>query len=128
MWMAAAGVDDDFDDSRCVAFSDSGYVVQAELEGGAVGLADLDMIEADLKQGRLVRLFDVGGSMAPTYAYYLVYPQESSDDARVVAFREWMLGAVGAGATVGAPGEADAAGATGAGEAEGIACAGGNRG
>ncbi len=92
MWMAAAGVDDDFDDSRCVGFSDSGYVVQAVLEGGAVGLADLDMIEADLKQGRLVRLFDVGVSMAPTYAYHLVYPQGYGEDARVVAFREWMLG------------------------------------
>ena len=93
-WMAAAGVDDDFDDSRCVAFSDSGYVVQAVLEGGAVGLADLDMIEADLKQGRLVRLFDVGVSMAPTYAYHLVYPQGYGEDARVVAFREWMLGEI----------------------------------
>jgi LysR family transcriptional regulator, glycine cleavage system transcriptional activator len=61
-------------------------------EGGAVGLADLDMIEADLKQGRLVRLFDVGVSMVPTYAYHLVYPQGNGEDARVVAFREWMLG------------------------------------
>jgi len=92
MWMAAAGVSDEgFDDSRCVAFSDSGYVVQAVIEGGAVGLADLDMIAADLAQGRLVRLFDVGVSMAPTYAYHLVYPEGSGEDARVVAFREWLL-------------------------------------
>lgn len=90
MWMAAAGIDD-FDDSRCVGFSDSGYVVQAVMEGGAVGLADLDMIAADLAQGRLVRLFDIGVSMAPTYAYHLVYPQGSSEDPRVVAFRQWLL-------------------------------------
>ena len=133
MWMAAAGIDD-FDDSRCVAFADSSYVVQAVTDGGAVGLADLDMIEADLAQGRLVRLFDVGVTMAPTYAYHLVSPQASSDDARVVAFREWMLGAVGAGAAGGAAGEAGAAGSTGAGGAggaggaEGIASAGGNKG
>lgn len=92
MWMAAAGVDDNFDDSRCVGFADSSFVVQAVVEGGAVGLADLDMIAGDLAQGRLVRLFDIGVRMAAPYAYYLVYPQESSEDARVVAFREWMLG------------------------------------
>lgn len=93
MWMAAAGVDDeDIDDSRFVGFADSSFVVQAVLESGAVGLADLDLIAGDLAQGRLVRLFDVGVRMAPPYAYYLVYPQESSEDTRVVAFREWMLG------------------------------------
>jgi LysR family glycine cleavage system transcriptional activator len=91
MWMAAAGVDDDIDDSRFVGFADSSYVVQAVVEGGAVGLADLDMIAGDLAQGRLVRLFDIGVRMAQPYAYYLVYPQGSSEDARVVAFREWML-------------------------------------
>lgn len=96
MWMAAAGVDDNFDDSRCVGFADSSFVVQAVVEGGAVGLADLDMIAGDLAQGRLVRLFDVGVRMAPTYAYYLVCPQESSEDARVVAFRDWLLGEAGA--------------------------------
>ncbi|WP_354338900.1 transcriptional regulator GcvA [Variovorax paradoxus] len=96
MWMAAAGVDDNFDDSRCVGFADSSYVVQAVVEGGAVGLADLDMIAGDLAQGRLVRLFDVGVRMAAPYAYYLVYPQGSEEDARVVAFRDWLLGEAGA--------------------------------
>jgi LysR family glycine cleavage system transcriptional activator len=96
MWMAAAGVDDNFDDSRCVGFADSSYVVQAVVEGGAVGLADLDMIAGDLAQGRLVRLFDVGVRMAAPYAYHLVYPQGSEEDARVVAFRDWLLGEAGA--------------------------------
>lgn len=91
MWMAAAGVDSDIDDSRLVGFADSSFVVQAVLEGGAVGLADLDMIAGDLAQRRLVRLFDVGVRMPQPYAYYLVCPQESCEDARVVAFREWML-------------------------------------
>lgn len=62
------------------------------LESGAVRLADLNMIASDMAQGRLVRLFDIGVSMAPTYAYHLVYPEGSSEDARVVAFQEWMLG------------------------------------
>jgi LysR family glycine cleavage system transcriptional activator len=94
MWMAEAGIDD-FDDSGCLAFSDSSHVVQAVIEGGAVGLADLAMITNDLAQGRLVKLFDIGVGVAQDYAYHLVYPESSSEDARVLAFREWMLGEAG---------------------------------
>jgi LysR family glycine cleavage system transcriptional activator len=90
MWMTAAGIED-FDDSRCIGFSDSSYVVQAVLDGAAVGLADLDMIGKDLAQGRLVRLFDIGVRVAPDYAYHLVYPEGSRKDPRVLAFRAWML-------------------------------------
>lgn len=90
MWMAAAGIDD-FDDSRCVAFSDSSHVVQAVIDGAAVGLAELTMIANDLSQGRLVRLFDIGVSVAQEYAYHLVYPKSSSQDPRILAFREWVL-------------------------------------
>ncbi|MGO1073666.1 LysR substrate-binding domain-containing protein [Lysobacter sp. CA199] len=89
MWMAAAGVED-FDDRRCVGFPDSGFVVQAVLDGGAIGLADLDMIGNDLAQGRLVRLFDIGVPMAPDYAYHLVYPQSAEHDPRIVAFGRWL--------------------------------------
>ncbi|MBM1172512.1 LysR substrate-binding domain-containing protein [Microvirga arabica] len=92
MWMAAAGIED-FDDSRCVGFPDSSYVVQAVSEGEAVGLADLDMIATDLSQGRLVRLFDIGLNVAKDYAYHLVYPDSSRQDPTVLAFREWMLDA-----------------------------------
>src|SRR5690606_10157877 len=90
MWMTAAGIDD-FDDSRCVAFSDSSHVVQAVAEGGAVGLVELAMIANDLSQGRLVRPFDIGVSVGEDYAYHLVYPESSSQDPRILAFREWML-------------------------------------
>lgn len=90
MWMAAAGIDD-FDDRRCVAFSDSGFVVQAVLEGGAIGLAELEMVEADLAQGRLVRLFDIGVPVAPDYAYRLVCPEENAEDPRIRALRAWMV-------------------------------------
>lgn len=94
MWMAAAGIDD-FDDSRCVAFSDSSHVVQAVVDGGAVGLVELAMIDSDLRHGRLVRLFDVGVTVAPEYAYHLVFPETSSHDPRILAFREWMLQEIG---------------------------------
>jgi LysR family glycine cleavage system transcriptional activator len=89
-WMAAVGVDD-FDDTRCIAFSDSNHVVQAVLEGGAIGLVEPAMIASHLADGRLVKLSDVGVGIAEQYAYYLVYPGASRQDSRVLAFREWML-------------------------------------
>lgn len=94
MWMEEAGIRD-FDDSRCLAFPDSSHVVQAVIEGGAVGLADLAMIASDLAQGRLVRPFDIGVSVAGEYAYHLVCPESSGQDPRVLAFRAWMLGEAG---------------------------------
>lgn len=93
-WMRAAGIDD-FDDSRCVAFADTGHVVQAVVEGGVIGLADLAMITGDLSQGRLVKLFDIGVSVAQDYAYYLVYPEDNRQDPGICAFREWMLNEAG---------------------------------
>lgn len=90
MWMSAAGITD-FDDSRCVGFADSSHVVQAILDGNAVGLVELAMIAGDLAQGRLVKLFDVELSPAAGYAYHLVYPTSSADDPRVASFRQWIL-------------------------------------
>lgn len=90
MWMAAAGIDD-FDDSRCMAFTDSSHVVQAVTDGNAIGLVELEMVETDLAEGRLVRLFDIGVSVAEEYAYHLVYPESSSEEPSVKALRDWIL-------------------------------------
>jgi LysR family glycine cleavage system transcriptional activator len=94
MWMAAAGVQD-FDDRRCMAFTESSHVVQAVIEGGTIGLVELPMVARELAQGRLLRLFDVSIGMAPGYAYHLVYPDTRGKDPRVLAFRRWMFGELG---------------------------------
>lgn len=90
MWMQAAGVDD-FDDSRTLVFRSSTDATQAALEGNAVALADFAMVASDLSQGRLVRPFELGIKVAADFAYFLVYPQAMKEDARVIAFREWLL-------------------------------------
>ncbi|TPO02966.1 transcriptional regulator GcvA [Mesorhizobium sp. B1-1-5] len=90
MWMHAAGVDD-FDDSRTLVFGSSTDATQAALDGNAVALADFAMVANDLSQGRLVRPFQLGIKVAPEFAYFLVYPEAAKDDARVVAFREWLI-------------------------------------
>ncbi|RWL85978.1 MAG: transcriptional regulator GcvA [Mesorhizobium sp.] len=90
MWMQAAGVDD-FDDSRTLVFRTSTDATQAALDGNAVALADFAMVANDLSQGRLVRPFELGIKVAPDFAYFLVYPEASKNDARIIAFREWLL-------------------------------------
>jgi LysR family glycine cleavage system transcriptional activator len=90
MWMAAAGIDD-FDDSRTLVFGTSSDAVQAAIDGSAVALADFAMVAHDLSEGRLVQPFELGVRMAPEFAYFLVYPQASADDPRIVAFRDWIL-------------------------------------
>ncbi|MDX8541207.1 MAG: transcriptional regulator GcvA [Mesorhizobium sp.] len=90
MWMHAAGVDD-FDDSRTLVFGSSTDATQAALDGNAVALADFAMVANDLSQGRLVRPFELGIKVAPEFAYFLVYPEAVKDDARVAAFREWLI-------------------------------------
>ncbi|PBB23758.1 transcriptional regulator [Mesorhizobium sp. WSM4312] len=90
MWMQAAGVDD-FDDSRTLVFGSSTDATQAALDGNAVALADFAMVANDLSQGRLVRPFELGIKVAPDFAYFLVYPEAVKDDARIAAFREWLL-------------------------------------
>ena len=89
MWMQAAGVDD-FDDSRTLVFGTSTDATQAALDGNAVALADFAMVANDLSQGRLIRPFELGIKVAPEFAYFLVYPEASRDDARVIAFRDWL--------------------------------------
>jgi LysR family glycine cleavage system transcriptional activator len=90
MWMTAAGVED-FDDSRCMLFDDTSHCVQAAVEGSVVALADFAMVANDLSEGRLIRPFELGIRLPADFAYYLVYPAETANDARIAAFREWIL-------------------------------------
>lgn len=92
-WMAAAGIDN-FDDRRCLSFTDSSHVVQAVSDGNAIGLVELAMIENELAQGRLVRLFDIHVSPADEYAYHLVYPESSRHNPGLQALRRWILNEV----------------------------------
>lgn len=90
MWMAAAGIDD-FDDSRTLVFGTSSDCIQAAIDGSAVALADFAMVAHDLSEGRLVQPFELGVRMAPEFAYFLVYPQSSAHDPRIIAFRDWIV-------------------------------------
>jgi LysR family transcriptional regulator, glycine cleavage system transcriptional activator len=90
MWMAAAGVHD-YDGSNAIVFQTSSSAVDAAMAGDAVALADFAMVANDLSEGRLVRPFELSIKVPSEYAYFLVYPEGSALDRRIIAFRDWMV-------------------------------------
>ena len=94
LWMAAAGVPD-FDDSGCVAFTESSHVAQAVMDGGAVGLVERELVARELAEGRLIQLFDVGVAAGGDHAYHLAYPESGAKAPGVAALRDWMLAELG---------------------------------
>ncbi len=90
MWMAAAGIND-FDDSNTIVFATSSNAVDAAMTGDAVALADFAMVANDLSEGRLVRPFELSIKVPSEFAYFLVYPEQTAQDPRITAFRDWIL-------------------------------------
>ena len=87
-WLLATGVDD-VDATRGTVFTDSGMLIQAAVAGQGVALARGALAADDLASGRLVRPFDF--NLPAEFAYYIVCPEATADQPKVVAFREWLL-------------------------------------
>lgn len=91
MWLRAAGIND-VDWNRGPRFTQSSLVLEAALHGKGVALAKATLAEADLKAGRLVRLF--GDTTPIDFAYYIVGPQRKLKLPKVAAFIDWLRGEV----------------------------------
>ncbi len=88
MWLKTVGAKN-VDWQRGPVFSDDTLTAQAALMGQGVALMNGAAVRDDLREGRLVRPFDQ--SMESDFAYYLLSPQETTDDPAISAFREWIL-------------------------------------
>ncbi|KVK75977.1 LysR family transcriptional regulator [Burkholderia cepacia] len=88
-WLQKAGVIE-VDTARGMQINNSAAVLQAAIEGHGVALARSVMARDDLAAGRLVRLFPEITYASPL-AYYVVYRDECSGIAKLVAFRDWIL-------------------------------------
>lgn len=87
-WLLAAGVTD-VDPTRGTVYNDSGMLIQAAIGGQGVALARGALASDALRDGRLLRPFELG--LPSEYAYYLVCPEAHANRPKVVAFREWVL-------------------------------------
>ena len=88
MWLLAAGVGG-VDPTRGSAFSHSHLVVQAAVDCQGVALGRGALVAEDLAAGRLVRPFDI--SLPAKFAYYIVCPEATAEQPKIVAFRDWLL-------------------------------------
>ena len=93
MWLKVAGATN-VDPTRGPAFTDSGMVLQAAIDGMGVALGRSALAGDDLAAGRLVRPFDI--TLPADNAYYLVYPEHTANRPKIKAFRDWLLAEAGA--------------------------------
>ena len=93
MWLKVAGATN-VDPTRGPAFTDSGMVLQAAIDGMGVALGRSALAGDDLAAGRLVRPFDI--ILPADNAYYLVYPEHTANRPKIKAFRDWILAEAGA--------------------------------
>lgn len=75
--------------NECVRFADTNMTVEAALLGQGIALARSGHVEAELADGRLVRLFDV--PFASPVGYYFVCPKGIESQPHIVRFHDWLL-------------------------------------
>ena len=88
MWLLVAGVDG-IEFSQGPYLTDSGLLVQAAVEGQGVALARGALAAGDIAAGRLVKPFDL--AIPTEYAYYVLCPEATAQNPKIVAFREWLV-------------------------------------
>jgi LysR family glycine cleavage system transcriptional activator len=91
-WLEAAGVRG-VDPERGLRFGLSIMAMQAALDGQGVLLGRSVLFDCDLREGRLVRPFELGVAVRP--AYWLVCAPDGGERPMVRRFREWLLAEAG---------------------------------
>ena len=88
IWFKAVGLD--YRDARQrPRYSDQTLLLAAAIAGLGVALARASLVAADLKSGRLVRLFS--RSVPTRNSYFIVYPRGSESFGKIQVFQEWLL-------------------------------------
>lgn len=87
-WLAAAGAEAR-SERESIRFDSAALTVEAALAGQGMALARLSLVEDDLAQGRLIRLFS--HRLTVNGGYYVSHLQLISEQPKVVAFREWIF-------------------------------------
>lgn len=88
-WLSAAGITDVVDATHGLSFGHSYLALQAAMSGQGIALASGPLVLDALADGRLVRPFDL--NLPGDGAYYIAYPSHAQKDARITAFRQWLI-------------------------------------
>jgi LysR family glycine cleavage system transcriptional activator len=86
-WFEAVGLDWPEPD-RGPIFNDSSLMLQAAVDVQGIALARASLIGNDIRNGLLMRLFDI--DVAGPRRYYLVYPPRTAESPKLALFRTWL--------------------------------------
>ena len=86
-WLRAAG-HGEIEAARGPRFNQASLVLEAAALGRGVALAKATLADADIKAGRLVRLFST--EVPVNFAYYIVAPKAKLNLPKVSFFRDWL--------------------------------------
>ncbi|MGK9419373.1 transcriptional regulator GcvA [Pseudomonas cedrina] len=75
--------------NESVRFADTNMTIEAALLGQGIALVRSGHVEAQINDGRLVRLFEV--PFASPVAYYFVCPKGVESQPHIANFRHWLL-------------------------------------
>jgi LysR family transcriptional regulator, glycine cleavage system transcriptional activator len=88
VWFEAVGLSYR-DTGQGPRYGDEILLLPAAVGGLGVVLARASLVEAELKSGRLVRLFS--RRVAATGSFFIVYPQGSEHFEKIQKFQQWLL-------------------------------------
>ena len=91
LWQKQAQVPG-LDVSAGLVFSDETHAVSAAIGGQGVALMSRQLIEDELKEGRLVQPF---GPELEGKPFFLVYPENRKNDPTIQAVRDWVMAVPG---------------------------------
>jgi LysR family glycine cleavage system transcriptional activator len=86
-WFEAVGLDWP-EPARGPIFNDSALMLQAAAEGQGIALARSSLLGNDVRNGLLVRLFDIDVPAPRTH--WLVYPPRLAGSPKLALFRAWL--------------------------------------
>ena len=89
-WLDAVGAADKVDARAGMTYQSSSMVYAAAVEGQGVAMAQLFLVENELRYGKLVRPFKQTVDMGD-YTYYLLTPSHRSESPYMQKFRGWLL-------------------------------------
>lgn len=90
-WQKLAKVPE-LDVSAGLVFSDETHAIAAAIGGQGVALMSRQLIEDELKEGRLVQPF---GPELPGKPFFLVYPESRRHAPAILAIRDWVMNVPG---------------------------------
>ncbi len=94
-WLESAGVIEKMNPHSGMTYESSAIAYAAAIEGQGVAIAQLFLVENDLKSGKLKQPFKRSLDMGD-FTYYLITPKARPESPQMMQFRLWLLEHLGA--------------------------------